>query len=163
MVLVLNFWLFVDLEWFPPWVSSGLVIFLSAVANLASVGCKITIEKDWIVVVSEDNEEKLATMNAVFRYNIDFLVYILVVKDFLDKILLIFCCRTIDLTCLIVAPMIAGFIFDFASTEAAAIAIASWNIVSGMVSNSFFLTYSTKFLPLTLTCQPNPVYGVLRG
>ena len=75
MVLVLNFWLFVDLEWFPPWVSSGLVIFLSAVANLASVGCKITIEKDWIVVVSEDNEEKLATMNAVFRYNINFLVY----------------------------------------------------------------------------------------
>ena len=77
MVLVLNFWLFVDLEWFPPWVSSGLVIFLSAVANLASVGCKITIEKDWIVVVSEDNEEKLATMNAVFRHNINFLVYLL--------------------------------------------------------------------------------------
>ena len=75
MVLVLNFKLFVDLEWFPPWVSSGLVIFLSAVANLASVGCKITIEKDWIVVVSEDNEEKLATMNAVFRYNINFLIY----------------------------------------------------------------------------------------
>ena len=68
MVLVLNFWLFVGLEWFPGWVSPGLVIFLSAVANLASVGCKITIEKDWIVVVSEDNEEKLATMNAVFRY-----------------------------------------------------------------------------------------------
>lgn len=75
MVLVLNFWLFVDLEWFPPWVSSGLVIFLSAVANLASVGCKITIEKDWIVVVSEDNEEKLATMNAVFRYKVNFLVH----------------------------------------------------------------------------------------
>ena len=82
-----------------------------SLVSAASVGCKITIEKDWIVVVSAGSDERLATMNAVFR--------------------------TIDLTCQVVAPMAAGFVFDFASTEVAALAIAGWNVAS--VTLEFYL------------------------
>ena len=46
---------------------SAIVIFIATLANLASVGSKIVLEKDWIVVVSNNDEERLANMNAVFR------------------------------------------------------------------------------------------------
>ena len=46
---------------------SGFVIALAALANLASVGSTIVMEKDWIVFVAMDDPERLASMNAVFR------------------------------------------------------------------------------------------------
>ena len=48
-------------------VVSGVVISLATLANLASVGSKIVLEKDWIVVIAMDDPERLASMNAVFR------------------------------------------------------------------------------------------------
>ena len=48
-------------------VVSGVVIAIATLANLASVGSKIVLEKDWIVVVSMNDPERLASMNAVFR------------------------------------------------------------------------------------------------
>ena len=48
-------------------VVSGIVIALATLANLSSVGSKIVLEKDWIVVVAMDDPERLASMNAVFR------------------------------------------------------------------------------------------------
>lgn len=48
-------------------VVSGIVIGLATLANLASIGSKIVLEKDWIVVVSMNDPERLASMNAVFR------------------------------------------------------------------------------------------------
>ena len=103
----------------------GLVILISAVANLASVGCKITIEKDWIVIMADGSEERLAQMNAVFR--------------------------TIDLTCLIVAPMIAGFLFDFASTQIAAATIAAWNVLSVCLEYYLILIIYRDFPALSAT------------
>ena len=46
---------------------SAVVIILATLANLASVGTKIVLEKDWTVVVAMDDPEQLASMNAVFR------------------------------------------------------------------------------------------------
>ena len=46
---------------------SGVVITLATLANLASVGSTIVMEKDWIVFVAMDDPERLASMNAVFR------------------------------------------------------------------------------------------------
>ena len=46
---------------------SAIVITLATLANLASVGSKIVLEKDWTVVVAKDDPEQLASMNAVFR------------------------------------------------------------------------------------------------
>ena len=37
------------------------IIFLAVIANLASVAYKISVEKDWIVVVSEGNSSALAS------------------------------------------------------------------------------------------------------
>ena len=48
-------------------VVAGVVIAIATLANLASVGSKIVLEKDWIVVVSMNDPERLASMNAVFR------------------------------------------------------------------------------------------------
>ena len=88
----------------PAWIVPSAIIVVSDVANLASVGCKIVIERDWIVVVASGDDNKLATMNAVFR--------------------------TIDLTALVLSPAFAGLIFDFASDAAVALTIGIWNIVS---------------------------------
>ena len=96
---------------FPKWISPTVVIVLSTIANLASVGLKITVEKDWIVLVAQDDEDRLAKLNATFR--------------------------TIDLTCLVLTPMFAGFLFDFVSTVAAAMAIGGWNVVSVFVEYYF--------------------------
>ena len=83
------------------------MIVISDVANLSSVGSKIVVEKDWIVVVAGGDENKLATMNSVFR--------------------------TIDLTALVISPTFAGLIIDFASSEAAAATIGVWNLVSVVI------------------------------
>lgn len=70
-------------------------------------GSKIVVEKDWIVVIARNDNDRLATMNSVFR--------------------------TIDLTCLLVSPALLGVIFDFVSDEVAAVFVAAWNIVSVVV------------------------------
>jgi hypothetical protein len=59
-----------------------VAILLAVIANLASVGYQIAVEKDWIVVISDNDNDVLAKMNSVFR--------------------------TIDLLCLLIAPSLAG-------------------------------------------------------
>ena len=67
------------------WIVITSVILISILANLASTGCKIIIEKDWVVVITEGNETQLAATNAVFT--------------------------TIDLTAMVLSPMFSGFLF----------------------------------------------------
>lgn len=105
-VLAVYFWdgLLEDwAEWVNPAVSA-VVIFVAMVANLAAVGSKIVVEKDWIVVIARGDNNRLAQINSVFR--------------------------TIDLTCLVLSPMVAGLLFDFISTGFTAVFIACWNVVS---------------------------------
>ena len=89
--------------WIPTFIAI-LTIILADVAQVASVGSKIILEKDWIVVVSQKDDDRLAQINAVFRI--------------------------IDLLSFSIAPLSAGLIFDFISNWAAAIFIASWNLTS---------------------------------
>ena len=73
----------------PEVVISGLpivVIGLAIVANLASVATKISVEKDWVVAIAADDKDFLAKMNSTLR--------------------------TVDLLCLLVAPLLAGIVFD---------------------------------------------------
>ena len=95
------------------------MIVVANVANLASVGCKIVIERDWIVVIASGDESRLATMNAVFR--------------------------TINLTTLVIAPAFAGIIFDFVGNSAAAATIGIWNIASVVVEYYLLLTIYKSF------------------
>ncbi len=85
-------------------VISIVVIVIGTIANLGSQGSKIVIERDWIVVVAGRDNNRLAAMNSVFR--------------------------TIDLTCLVLAPAILGLFWDLLSSEVAAFFITGWNLVS---------------------------------
>lgn len=87
-----------------------LAILFSVIANLASIGCKISMEKDWVVVICEGDGALLAKVNANMR--------------------------TIDLLCNLAAPILAGQLIFFTSHLTAAIIVGAWNIVSAVVELS---------------------------
>jgi hypothetical protein len=58
-----------ELDW-PEVLKSALPVFLIAlavVANLASLGSKISVEKDWVLVIAGGNKDFLAKMNSTLR------------------------------------------------------------------------------------------------
>ncbi|XP_021731204.1 solute carrier family 40 member 2-like isoform X1 [Chenopodium quinoa] len=83
-----------------------LVTYLSgAVAVLSTLAGTILIEREWVVVMSEDQPTGvLAKLNSVLR--------------------------RIDLVCKLCAPVVSGFIVSFVSLTASAIFLALWNVVS---------------------------------
>eukprot|EP00095_Tigriopus_kingsejongensis_P004721 snap_masked-scaffold931_size79642-processed-gene-0.3 protein:Tk04721 transcript:snap_masked-scaffold931_size79642-processed-gene-0.3-mRNA-1 annotation:"putative ferroportin" len=90
------------------WEMTALVaIAFGSVATLASVGSKILVEKDWVVIIAGGDDNRLATINATFR--------------------------TIDLTCNVVAPILSGLVFQFTSYQMAAIGVGAWNLISMVV------------------------------
>ena len=60
------FWIASPLFWIaspPAWLLTTLpvvVIVLAVVADLASVGSRIAVEKDWIVVIADNDNDQLA-------------------------------------------------------------------------------------------------------
>ena len=46
---------------------SVIAIFLASVARLASSGVNIIIQKDWIVIIADNDNDKLAKMNSILR------------------------------------------------------------------------------------------------
>ena len=62
------------------------------------------IEKDWIVVVSRNNDDRLAQINSVFT--------------------------TIDLITISIGPLMAGLVFEFGDNYAAAVFIAIFNLLT---------------------------------
>lgn len=88
-ILALYFGMLEKDTW-PEWVTEALptvTIVFAVIANLASLGSKISVEKDWVSVIAAGDNDKLAKMNSTFR--------------------------TIDLLCLLVAPLLAGRIILF--------------------------------------------------
>ena len=80
---------------------SGTAIFLYTLSYLASVAAKISVEKDWIVVLcQEDSPRLLAEVNT----NV----------------------RTIDLVCNLLAPILAGFLVQYCTYFAAALILVFW-------------------------------------
>ena len=109
---------------------------VSNIANLASLGCKIVIERDWIVIVASGDQNKLAAMNSVFR--------------------------TIDLTALVISPAFAGIIFDFASDAAAAAIIGTWNVVSVFVEYYLLVKIYREFPDLAIEKKFKTGYEIYR-
>ena len=99
------------------------MILVANFGNLASVGQKIVVEKDWIVVVAGDDDERLASMNAVFR--------------------------TIDLTALVLSPSFAGLFFDFTSSAVTAAILGCWNLVSVIIEYVMLKIIYNKFPELS--------------
>jgi len=94
-------------EYFGDWISvlvAVLAIVIALVSTLSSTGSKIVVEKDWIVVIADGDDDKLASMNSIFR--------------------------TIDLVCLTVSPVLAGVLFSYTNYVITAVVIGGWNICS---------------------------------
>lgn len=85
-------------------VLEALVIIVGSIADLSSVGTKIAVEKDWVVVLAGSDKKLLASTNAILR--------------------------RIDLCCKILAPILVGQIMTFISKLAGVIFLVGWNVLS---------------------------------
>merc|ERR1712073_222648 len=83
---------------------SVLAIILASIARLSSSGVNIIIQKDWIVVIAENDTDRLAKMNSILR--------------------------TIELTTYMLAPAAAGQLFTYLGFVLTGVFIAAWNVVS---------------------------------
>ena len=79
---------------------SGTAILLYTLSYLASVAARISVEKDWIVVLCEEDSARLAEVNT----NV----------------------RTIDLVSNLLAPTLAGILLQHCSYFAAALILVFW-------------------------------------
>lgn len=82
------------------------IMLMTAVGHLAYTGNRLSVEKDWVLTLLQRDTAAIATANAVLR--------------------------RIDLSCKLLAPMIAGFIMTYAGPKAGALTIALWNIGSAL-------------------------------
>ena len=128
LVLYYTFWMENEVS---KWIVIGSVILISILANLASLGCKITIEKDWIVVMTAGDETRLASMNAVFT--------------------------TINLAALVLSPMFSGLLFHLANQEVVALAIGLWNIVSIFIEYYLMISIYNDHPELAMKKELEPV------
>jgi len=83
-----------------------LAMLFSIIAGLASIATRISMEKDWVVVLYGDDSSQLATVNA----NV----------------------RTIDQVCQLCGPLLVGQLLFFSTYLTTALIVAGWNIVSGI-------------------------------
>lgn len=109
----------------------GVVIILADLANLASTALTITIQKDWIVVITGDNRSQLAGMNATVRR--------------MDQVINIF------------APLSVGQVMTWASNVVGCGFILGWNLVSLLVE-FIFLSRVYKMVP-QLAVKPQQSIG----
>jgi len=84
-----------------------LAMFFSITAGLSSIACRISMEKDWVVVLYGNDSSHLASVNA----NV----------------------RTIDQVCQLCAPLLVGQLLFFTNYLTTALLVAGWNIFSGII------------------------------
>ena len=117
----------VGIEYWPSWIPDAVpivTIILAAISQLASVGSKIVVEKDWIVVIADSNDDRLAQINAVFR--------------------------TIDLTALTLSPLSAGLVFDLSATTLQPTLLLPGTLSVSSLNTSCFNSFTKNFLSLVI-------------
>uniref|UniRef100_A0A674HWX5 Solute carrier family 40 member n=1 Tax=Terrapene triunguis TaxID=2587831 RepID=A0A674HWX5_9SAUR len=107
----------------------AVVIILADLANLASTALTITIQKDWIVVITGDNRGQLAGMNAAIRR--------------MDQVINIF------------APLSVGQVMTWASNVIGCGFILGWNLISLLVEFIFLSRVYQLVPPLAVKSQQN--------
>ena len=110
-----------------------LTISIAIVSTLASMGSKIVVEKDWIVVIAGGDSDRLATMNSIFR--------------------------TIDLICLTLTPTLAGILFSYTSYLICAVFIGAWNVISVFLEFLLLVSIYQEF-PALSHIKPASLIGV---
>jgi len=121
-------------EYFGSWISgivAAVSIGLGLVSTLASVGSKIVVEKDWIVVIAGGDDDKLARLNSIFR--------------------------TIDLVCLTAGPTLAGLLFEYTNYVITAIFIGGWNVCSVIFEYLLLASIYKQFPALAKKPSISPV------
>lgn len=83
------------------------VILTASVAQIGTLGSKLAIEKDWILVICGQDKTQLAKMNSVLR--------------------------TVDLSTEVLAPVIVGAVMTSAGLAVGGLVIAGWNVGSLVV------------------------------
>merc|ERR1712110_791098 len=109
-------------------VVSTASIILASIARLASSGVNIIIQKDWIVVIADNDTDRLARMNSVLR--------------------------TIELTTYMLAPAAGGLLLDYIGYIGTGIFIAVWNIVSVFLEFTLLLLIYRKYPKLGSIRKP---------
>uniref|UniRef100_A0A452HHK2 Solute carrier family 40 member n=1 Tax=Gopherus agassizii TaxID=38772 RepID=A0A452HHK2_9SAUR len=107
----------------------AMVIILADLANLASTALTITVQKDWIVVITGDNRGQLAGMNAAIRR--------------MDQVINIF------------APLSVGQVMTWASNVIGCGFILGWNLISLLVEFIFLSRVYQLVPPLAVKSQQN--------
>ncbi|XP_050795664.1 solute carrier family 40 member 1-like [Gopherus flavomarginatus] len=107
----------------------AVVIILADLANLASTALTITVQKDWIVVITGDNRGQLAGMNAAIRR--------------MDQVINIF------------APLSVGQVMTWASNVIGCGFILGWNLISLLVEFIFLSRVYQLVPPLAVKSQQN--------
>lgn len=114
----------------------AFAIIFSVVANLASIGTRISMEKDWLVVICDGDSMLLSKVNA----NV----------------------RTIDLVCNLAAPLLAGQLIFFTSHLTTAIIVGMWNLVSA-VAEIILLKYIYRSHPALSLEKTSPTESKKTG
>ena len=109
-----------------------LTMAIATLATLASMGSKIVLEKDWIVMIAGGDSDRLATMNSIFR--------------------------TIDLVCLTLTPTLAGLLFSYTSYLVCALFIGVWNLVSVFLEFLLLVSIYQEF-PALSNIKPATLNG----
>ncbi|EMP29849.1 Solute carrier family 40 member 1 [Chelonia mydas] len=116
-------------DWIDRKPRNKVVIILADLANLASTALTITIQKDWIVVITGDNRGQLAGMNAAIRR--------------MDQVINIF------------APLSVGQVMTWASNVIGCGFILGWNLISLLVEFIFLSRVYQLVPPLAVKPQQN--------
>jgi len=101
-----------------------VVIILACFAQLAALGDKIVIERDWVVAIARTPEE-LAKMNVVFQ--------------------------SIDLACDTLVTVFVGMMIDTTGLATTAVVLAFWNMASAVLEYSLLQIVYKKNPMLTVT------------
>jgi len=91
---------------YDPLLFAAIVIALGVISELAALGNKIVVERDWVLQISP-NQDALAKMNMIFQ--------------------------TIDLGCKTMAPVFVGLMIQLTGLTITAITLAIWNLVSAII------------------------------
>lgn len=83
-----------------------LLCVCNAAASLFSIASSLSVERDWVVTLAAEDEALLAETNAVMQ--------------------------RIDLVCKVGAPSVLGFLLQVAPVWAGLLAVAAWNLLSGL-------------------------------
>ena len=127
------------------------------------MGSSIVVYKDWIVIIAEGDSQTLARKSETRQLvRQKCCILFLTIETFSKG--MNSTCRSIDLATNMIAPIAVGQVMYFLSHIAAAVTIASWNVLSFFIE-CFLLWRIYKEFPnlavKTVVTEKQPLQGIL--